>query len=143
MGDPYSDASQKQIQDMVDAINKELKAIDEHDNNPGSSNAPGWGSFDCGTRIVDACDAADNKANAHLWHDDASSHTSTFEPLKVQCFFCQSELSAMHLYDFSPNGGKYEIHIRCSKCDKNELIRLTQLQINEINRQGCWQAFLK
>lgn len=116
---PYDEVSEESIDALLDELSKKMgMPIDEA-----------------------AMDAADNKANAHFWHDGGHIGAPSFEELKAQCFFCQKKLIPIHVYDVS--SGAFEVHLECTFCKKKERVKLTQTQILEINKQGCWQAFLK
>lgn len=113
---PFDDVSDESIDFLLDELSKKMgMPVDEA-----------------------ACDTADNKANAQFWHGESYGN---FEELKAQCFFCQKKLSPTHAYDVSTGG--YNIYLDCKDCGKKEVLKLTQTQINDVNKQGVWQAFLK
>ena len=86
-------------------------------------------------------DKADNESNARFWSDGGHIGSGNFEELKAQCFCCQKNLVPLHSYEVSTGG--YEVTLECRDCNKKEKIKLSQTQINDINKQGTWQAFLK
>jgi len=172
MGDPYSDDSFKQINDLIDKIYKAQddlgKPVVTVDPNNARANIPAaqpWGSVDIhpdGSVTFNGCevtglgswpitydpsdaatDAADNRANGGNSSEFWHESSNSSQFEPLKAQCYYCEKDIFPTHLYLFDTHKYDINLWCPTCDRRENIQLTEKEISTVNAQGCWQAFIK